>query len=570
MWGKTNITGSSVVGMASVWCFLMLLALQIMTGSKVIVVEGALVNSSNIGGMITVMQIIFLTVILLTFKRGFFVVTILFVVNIVQTVMGYLVTKESSVIIGIFMQVSGYLLLLIVSQYKSKIAKKEKQLVQLANEDALTGLPNRRVLHKKLEQYTKWVRESGGDNDRFALVFVDLDNFKRINDTAGHDCGDKALTLIADLWRAELRGNERLFRIGGDEFAFIIKKYESETELVHRIGEYRNVLDKNLRLKGFEYHVVASYGIALCPENGLEIHHLMKYADTAMYQAKKKKSTGICVFDRKMNEMLETDIKVEECVRHALQSDGFGFVFQPQYEMKTRKLRGFETLLRLQDGNGTLIPPTKFIDVAERNGLINQLDNMVLRKAMRNFYPYVKKNSELLVSVNISASHLVSESFVEEVREAIKEIGFPPQNLEIEITESVFLASLTLAQQHLLEIKCMGIQVALDDFGTGYASLSYLNKLPIDLLKVDKLFIDEIEKSDKHRDFVAAIISMGHTLHLSVLTEGVEYEGQKEILEDLGCDSIQGFLWGKPMGMEEVDKLLEDHSVSKCEMCVNR
>ena len=231
-------------------------------------------------------------------------------------------------------------------------------------------------------------------------------------------------------------------------------------------------------------------------------------------------------------------------------------MFQPQYETETKRLRGFETLLRLKDETGVPIPPSDFIPVAERSGLIFEIDRWVLRHAMQSFSEEITGNSDFIVSVNISARHIVEPGFAEEVKDMLEENNFPPERLEIEVTESCFIASIEKAISTLLKIKSLGVQIALDDFGTGYASLSYLQKLPIDLLKIDKSFIDDMTDREEGGNFVKSIIAIGHMFHCKVISEGVEEEQQLELLKELKCDYIQGYLWGKPQKQSDALQLI--------------
>ena len=258
-----------------------------------------------------------------------------------------------------------------------------------------------------------------------------------------------------------------------------------------------------------------------------------------------------------MTDTIENSVSLEQKIRIALEENNLYFVLQPQYNTKTKKIRGFEALARMKDEYGNIISPASFIPVAEKTGLITSIDNWVIRNSMIFFKSVLDiTNEKLMLSVNISVLHLLNKGFLDEIQQMLSETKFPPNNLEIEITESVFISSMSKAIDTLNELKRIGVCIALDDFGTGFSSLSYLSKLPIDLLKIDKSFIDELLVSESGRNYVAAIISIGHIMNFSVISEGVESQKQLDILDSLGSDYMQGYLWGRPMLPKDAVKLL--------------
>ena len=325
----------------------------------------------------------------------------------------------------------------------------------------------------------------------------------------------------------------------------------------HKIKKYSSAISSRFTINNNYFYVSASFGVALYPKDSKDSSEIFRYADVAMYFSKNSGNVNISMYNRSMTDTIENSVALEQKIRIALEENNLYFVLQPQYNTKTKKLRGFETLARMKDEYGNIISPASFIPVAEKTGLINSIDNWVIRNSML----FLKKviditNEKLMLSVNISILHLLNKGFLDEIQQMLDETKFPPNNLEIEITESVFISSMSKAIDTLNELKKIGVCIALDDFGTGYSSLSYLSKLPIDILKIDKSFIDELLVSESGRNYVAAIISIGHIMNFSVISEGVENQKQLDILDSLGSDYMQGYLWGKPMLPKDAVKLL--------------
>ena len=429
-----------------------------------------------------------------------------------------------------------------ISRYKML-----ERLKKMSYTDTLTGLYNRFAS-------TEYISEKIKDGKKFAVVSIDLNNFKSINNTLGFDAGNQVLIETANRWR-DLT-DARLFRIAGDEFLLVICDYDTPENLRAEIDKYVTVMRKIFTVDGCDVHVRASFGYAEYPTDADTEDVLLSHANAAMNEIKKANSSEHVL--RFTPDILKNEhlIEVENMIRSALENDNIFFNLQPQYDMD-HKLRGFEALARMRDENGNIISPAEFIPVAEQVGLIDKVDGIVFKKAAAFFGDLLKKTGkDLTLSINASVRHMMKNDFLNEISDLLKSSGIPSNRLEIEITESIMIDSVDKALRCIDEIKSMGIQIAIDDFGTGYSSLSYLNRFPANLLKIDKSFIDEMNTSDSSRQYVAAIISIGHVMGFDVISEGVEDESQLETLKNIGCDFIQGFFWGKPLSAEDAEKLV--------------
>lgn len=483
-------------------------------------------------------------------RRGYPAAMILCGLQLISMLTTLFRSGNTGIIPGSVVLFAGVVIITILHRDVVQIRGNEEKLNVLANTDELTGLPNRRSLMNRLNNLTA-VRE------HFSLVFIDIDNFKNINDTCGHDYGDKVLMGIASRWQRVLTENDCIARLGGDEFALIIRNFPSNDELLHHINEFMEELNNEIVIDNHSHAVTASFGVVICPENAAETTQLLRYADTAMYSIKAHGKSQIAVFNAGMAADIESEAKIESEIRTAIENESFYVVFQPQYSTETKTLKGFEALARMKSSSGSVISPVQFIPIAEKCGLISKVERIVIRKALSSMKPFADKyRGKLLLAVNISAVHLQEENFIADMWDIINSTGFPSNSLEIEITESVLITSVAQSIEKLCTLKKMGVKIALDDFGTCYASLNYLRMLPIDMIKLDKSFVDNIEKENEEANFVNAIISLGHTLNYSVLSEGVETEGQLSILRSLKCDHIQGFVWGTPLEYETACELI--------------
>ncbi len=431
-----------------------------------------------------------------------------------------------------------------------------QRLKHMSYTDALTGLPNRFAL-------TDYISDLIDKKEKFAAVSIDLNDFKHVNNTLGFDTGNKVLIDVTGRFKTVPNSisdkiENYLTCIGGDEFFLVISGYETEEELRKIVNCYNDALSESMMVDGCELYVSASFGYAKYPDDADSTDALISHANAAMNEIKRVNSSEhICKFtpDILRDEHI---LEIENLIRNALDNDTIYFNLQPQYDMD-HSLRGFEALARMKDSEGNFISPCEFIPVAEKVGLIDRVDATVARKAAMFFGELLNKtDSKLTLSLNASVRHMMKSDFVDEIRQLLNDSSIPASQLEIEITESIMIDSVDKALHCIDELKNMGIQIAIDDFGTGYSSLSYLNRFPANLLKIDKSFIDEMNMSDSSRQYVAAIISMGHIMGFDVISEGVEDPEQLKALKDVGCDFVQGFIWGRPLSSQEVEKLIVD------------
>ncbi len=438
----------------------------------------------------------------------------------------------------------------------SKIAghRMMERLKKISYTDVLTGLPNRFACTDRMAELVR-------KGESFTAVSIDISHFKSINESLGFESGNQVLIGIANRWRKLAEGGmtqtaDYVARLSGDEFMLLISGYSSEEQMHGTIEQYRAALEKLLTVDECDLHMTASFGYAQYPADADSADQLMTCAGAAMREVKRVNSSNrIAGF---VPELLKTErtLELEEKILTALENGTIFFNLQPQYDM-SRRLRGFEALARMRDDNGTPISPGEFIPVAEKVGLIDKVDGMVFRKAMMFFGELLRDSGKkLILSVNASVRHLMKNDFLDEIRGLLSESGVPAECLEIEITESIMIDSAEKALQCINALKEMGIKLAIDDFGTGYSALSYLNSFPADLLKIDKTFIDKMNTTGTMRQYVAAIISMGHIMGFDVISEGVETQEQINTLNEIGCDYIQGFVWDRPLMPEDARKLV--------------
>jgi diguanylate cyclase (GGDEF)-like protein/PAS domain S-box-containing protein len=433
----------------------------------------------------------------------------------------------------------------------------EEQIRHLAHHDTLTGLSNRFHLQGRLEQALATARR---DERPLAVIFLDLDRFKIINDTLGHQVGDHLLIAVAHRLRASVRDSDIVARLGGDEFVVVLTDVEA--------AGAQQVADKILRSLATAYNVGAhrlhstpSLGIAMFPQDGDSVEALMKNADTAMYHAKTAGRNNAQFFTAAMNEEASTRLALENSLRQAVARNEFELHYQPQVELASGRVIGVEALVRWHHPERGLLSPLTFIPLAEETGLIVPLGAWVLGQALRQLAAWHAAGIDgLRMAVNLSAHQLRSPTFVSSVAAAIETTGIPPERLELEITESVAMADPQATIELLGQLRRMGIDLAIDDFGTGYSSLSYLKLLPIQRLKLDRSFVMDIEHDPNDAAICSATIALAHSLGLGVIAEGVETEAQRDYLARLGCDNVQGYLFSRPLPAAEAEAFLR-HSL---------
>ena len=458
---------------------------------------------------------------------------------------------------GLFDNTLTLLVVFVIFFGNRKIEEYQHRMREQATMDLLTGLPNGFAGSELINELIR-------RNTPFANATININNFKIINDTMGFDVGNKVLLEIASRWRKiadeGLSGTlDFISRINGDEYSLVIQGYDSIDDVERTIKKYENILEEKMLIDGYEIFLNASFGYAVFPLDSIDFDTLVNYSVAAMKEIKRiNSSEHIMHFTPELLKDRKS-LVIDNKVRNALENDMIGFNLQPQYDM-SHKLRGFEALARMKDSEGKSISPVEFIPAAERLGMIDSLDLMVYRKSAIFIGELIRKTgSDITLSINASVKHLMKSGFAQEIRSLLNDSGIPPKQLEIEITESILIESAEKAAACLNELKGMGIRIAIDDFGTGYSSLSYLNSFPSDILKIDKSFIDKMNDSDSSEKYVEAIISLAHVLDLEVIAEGVEEPEQLKTLNNIHCDYIQGFIWGKPLQQDEAEKLLMEN-----------
>jgi diguanylate cyclase (GGDEF)-like protein len=432
-----------------------------------------------------------------------------------------------------------------------KIREGEEKLSYLAYHDSLTGLPNKLSLYEASKAF---ITER---KCKIALFFIDLDNFKYVNDTLGHAIGDQLIIQVSERLSSLLEKKYSLYRLSGDEFIIIlegIKEIEDAKSFASRI---LNSLSAEFIINNSILHISLSIGIVFYPEHGNELEQLLKYADIAMYRAKDLGRKNYVVYDELMNKAFTERVEIEKNLHNALENNEFEVYYQPQYDLKNHKISGLEALLRWKNHNLGSVSPLKFIKVAEDTHDIIPIGTWVLEKACSFLKELHNKGfRDLSVSVNISILQLLQTDFCDIVSKTLNELQIDPESLELEITETMLIESFDTIIPRLNLLSDMKIRIALDDFGMGYSSLNYLKKLPINTLKVDKSFVDHILDLDRNT-LAGQIINIGKCLGMCVIAEGVEQQEQLEYLLQYDCDKIQGYLYSKPITANEVIKLLE-------------
>ena len=431
----------------------------------------------------------------------------------------------------------------------------EEKIKFMAYYDSLTKLPNRTSFISYLNEQLELAKN---ENAEGAVFFIDLDNFKNINDTMGHDYGDKLLIYLAKKIENWIEEEDIICRLGGDEF-ILLHPNANESEVRSYAKNFLKLFNKAFKIDGKHIYVTASIGIALYPKDGTDSNTILKNADAAMYKAKELGKNRFVLFDQEMYLKLERKTCIERILRTAIENNELSINYQPQYDTQNNEIFGFESLLRLNSKELGFISPLEFIPVAEECGYITQLGQWVIEESCRQSVKWLDEGYKFKsISVNISSVDLQQVNFLENVKKIINKTSINPEILELEITETVLMESLDSSISILKKLMHMGIRIALDDFGTGYSSLSYLRKIPINTLKIDKSFIDNITSNQKEESIINNIIQMAHSMELKVVAEGVETKEQLSVLKERDCDYIQGYYFSKPLPASEIEKLLSE------------
>lgn len=491
------------------------------------------------------------------YKLGYFTALIIMILQLPYLFYTFFIRHASASLPGLFTNLLTFVAITLIFINNWRMKKYQDKMHEQVITDFLTGLPNRFACTELMDRLIT-------EGQKFALVSVDLNNFKSINDIMGHDVGNSTLKEIAQRWKSladsrKTGTQDYITRIGGDEFAFVIRNYNSCIEILNALSAYEQELERKITINDYDYYLAASFGYAEFPDDADNSSTLFSCADAALHEVQHKNSSN--KIQRFSPELLKSEktLELERKIRNALDNDKVMFYLQPQYDV-SHNLRGFEVLARIKDSDGSILQPDDFIPVAETTGLIDKVDLTVFEKSACFFKEVLNKSKkDLILCVNISVRHLMKNNFVREVKAILDKSGVPAKNIELEITESIMIDSFEKALRSINEVKNMGIKIAIDDFGTGYSSLSYLHNFPANLLKIDKSFIDLMNSSESTKKYVASIISIGHIMNLDVISEGVETAEQLNTLKSIGCDYIQGFVWGRPMPPEEaLEKIMEE------------
>lgn len=439
-----------------------------------------------------------------------------------------------------------------------KANRAEARARTLAFADALTGLPNRARLTQELGLA---LNQATINNERIAIFFLDLDNFKNINDSLGHQVGDLLLKAVADRLRSSVRRSDFIARLGGDEFTVILRRVESEQvvatiaqNILHALSEPFVFIDKRMM-------VSTSVGISLFPDHGTDVSALLKHADLAMFKAKETRN-HFCFYQDGMEDAVSHKLQLQQELRQAIDNDLFELYFQPQYDLRSELAVAAEALVRWPRADGTVLGPGAFIPLAEETGLITELTDLVLEKACGAISGWLAQGYAVKLAVNLSGKDFeVPGSLVQRVADLTRVYDIPPRLLELEITESMLMADPERSRAELLQLKNAGFSLSIDDFGSGYSSLYYLKNLPVDVLKIDRAFIKDLDDPHNRRDIpvITGIIALAHSLGMHTVAEGVETLRQREVIQSLGCETIQGYLVSRPLPQREFERAFLAH-----------
>lgn len=470
---------------------------------------------------------------------------------------------RSGAIIPVEIKVSRMILdeapkLTVVVRDVSERARSEERMWRLAHFDELSGLPNRLLFRQLLEQA---IRDANRERKSIAVLFIDLDRFKLINDTVGHDSGDMVLRQVAGRLRQCLREADLLSRFGGDEFAALLREIDDPEAARASAQRVLAAVAQPYDINGETYHLSASIGISIYPGDSPDATALLRNAELAMYRAKDQGKNNFQFHSPQMNARSLEYVVLERSLRRAIELDEFMVHFQPQVDLADGRIVGAEALLRWNLPEVGMIPPVKFIPLAEETGLIVPIGRLVLLRACVAAKKWQESGlRDFRVAVNLSPRQFNQSELVIDIINILEDSGLPPEHLELEITESMVMANPESATAILRELRAVGVHLAIDDFGTGYSSLGYLKSFPVHTLKIDRSFIKDIPADPDDVAITQAIIAMGHSLRLEVVAEGVETAEQFEFLRKNGCDYMQGYLIGKPMPPEEFNGFLAERT----------
>lgn len=433
----------------------------------------------------------------------------------------------------------------------------EQKLRHQSVHDSLTGLPNRALFMKRLADATQRARR--GQDGLFAVLFLDVDGFKLVNDSMGHHVGDEMLVAIARRLEQCVRGGDIVARLGGDEFAILLERISDVRDAAMVAERVQEALHAPLSIGGYEHATSASIGVALSSGASEQPEYVLRSADIAMYRAKNSGRGRYEMFDRAMHAEALTRLQIETDLRHAFERDEFFLHYQPIIALADGRITGVEALVRWRHFERGVVSPATFVPVAEDTGLVVPLGRWVLREACRqavSWQGHGRDGTPFAISVNLSVREFAQPDLVRAVSAILDETGLSPTALRLEITESAIIGQKHPAIETVEQLRALGVAIHLDDFGTGYSALSYLHRLPLDAVKVDRAFTSSIDQEERPLHVVRAIISLAHAIGLEVVAEGVTNARQLELLRSMGCDLAQGFIFSRPCNTQEIDALL--------------
>ncbi|MFA6195488.1 MAG: EAL domain-containing protein [Sulfurimonas sp.] len=438
-----------------------------------------------------------------------------------------------------------------VQERENDLQSSREHLEYISYHDALTDLPNRRLFNIKLSHALELAKRN---RSKVAVLFLDLDQFKQVNDTLGHNIGDELLKAVSQRLSQTLRSSDTLARIGGDEFNILVENIEYIKEIEFIVQKLINDFAKHFTFGEYEISTTVSIGIAIYPDDGQDSNSLIKNADLAMYKAKDMGRNNYSFFSNSLSEYIEDRIKRINALKYAISvEDEFFLVYQPKVSTKTKKIVAVEALIRWNSSVLGFVAPDQFISIAEDTGLIIPIGDWVLKQACSDFVLLQKEGCLLeQISINMSGIQLQKSDMLKTLNKIIYETGIKANQIELEITESYIATNGQSALNTLIEFRKIGVDLAIDDFGTGYSSMSYLQKLPVTRLKIDKSFIDDLPYSGESVAVAKAIIALAKTFNLSITAEGVENEAQLNFLDEQGCDEIQGYYYSKPLKLDDL------------------
>lgn len=440
-------------------------------------------------------------------------------------------------------------------EYMLRNAAAAERIERLAYFDPLTGLPNRQ---RCIETAERLFTEAGGCGESVAVVYLDLNSFKRINDTFGHSAGDAVLQTVAGrlvgLIQSE-RGHVSVARFGGDEFVVLLRDRAARARALEMVERCCRIFRDPIVYDGLEFHSAPSIGIAVYPDDGASVTDILKHADTAMYQAKQQNfAPAVMVYEPVMSSRLRDWLDLETRLRRAVQAQRLELQFQPKFSLNDGRVAGVEALLRWRDEVHGEIPPSRFVEIAEDSGLIIEIGNFVVRRVCRQLRDWIESGLSVPVAINVSGKELLHGDPARLIEREAAAAGIPAELIEVEITESLLVKDSAVVRGALERLRQLGCRIALDDFGTGYSSLAYITRLPPDRIKIDKAFVHHVDRSASDAAIAATILALGQSLGIVVTAEGIERPAQLEWLRARGCQEAQGFLLSRPLSAHELEQ----------------